>query len=165
MSSGIARIVAVGLAAAVLQEMLMSRISIFGVSPDLLLGFALVVAAIGGAERGAVAGLLAGVIADSLAGGALGPATLAYTIVAFAVGALSDDTTDYSWVIAFTTWVGSVVATFTFVLTSTLLGDLSASAGRAIWVAFVIACVNALLAPFAARALRNVWSRRSEFAW
>lgn len=165
MNTAVARISAVGLVVLVVQELLMSRIQVFGVSPDLLLGFALVVAAIGGAERGAIAGLVAGVVADSLTATPLGPATLTYTVVAFAVGTLSDDTTDYSWVVAFTTWVGSIVAIFGFVLTSSLLGDFSTSVGRMVWVALVIASVNALLAPLAARALRNTWSRRSEFAW
>ena len=164
-NNAIARIVVMAVGVAVLQQLVMSRLEIFDVHPDVLLGFAVVVAATGGANRGAAAGFFAGLLTDIFAATAIGPATLAYTVTAFAIGMFSDDTTDYPWVVFLTTLGGSILGVVLYVVAGGILGDLSATFARIVTVAFVIAMVNAVLGPLIARPLSHVWRQQREFAW
>ncbi len=165
MNNGIARIVAMALAAAVVQQVLMSRLSIAGVHPDVLLGFAIVVAATGGANRGAAAGFFAGLLTDIFTGTSIGSATLSYTVAAFAIGTLSDDTTDYPWVIFLTVLGGSALGVVLYVAVGGVLGDVHTHLSRILTVGGVVALVNAPLAPLVARVLRNAWQVQKDFAW
>lgn len=165
MSNGIARIVAMALAAAALQQMLMLRIEIFGVHPDVLLGFAIVVAATGGANRGAAAGFFAGLLTDIFAATPVGPATLAYTVAAYLVGVFSDDTTDYPWVVVLTTLGGTALGVVLYVIAGGFLGDINTTFSRILTVTFVISIVNAPFAPVLARPLRRVWRQQRDFAY
>lgn len=165
MNNPASRLVAVGLAVVVAQQLLMSHVKVFGVHPDVLLGFALVVGITGGASRGAAAGLVAGIITDAMTSPSVGAATISYTLTAFAAGALSDDTTDYPWVVFMSTLGGSIAGTVAYAIVGGALGDVSTSALHVVRVALIVAVINAALSPLAARPLRSVWKRRKEYAW
>lgn len=72
--------------ALLVQASLASRVSVFGVTPDVVLLVLVYIGISGGQVEGALLGLLAGFLQDTYAPGHMGTNALAKTIVGFVVG-------------------------------------------------------------------------------
>jgi len=71
---------------ALVQTVLLSRVSLWGARPDLMLLVVLVWAVVRGIDEGLVWGFIGGLIVDLLSGGPLGATVLALLAVAFLAG-------------------------------------------------------------------------------
>jgi rod shape-determining protein MreD len=94
----ILRLAACLYAAILLQTVLAPKIAIFGVRPDFPFLLVLMVALFEGSVGGAVAGFLAGLFVGLNSANALGVTSLANTVVAFAVGAISERLDRRGWI-------------------------------------------------------------------
>lgn len=76
------------LVAVLLQTLVVSRVSVLGVTADLFLIFTVVAAISRGSVYGAVFGFVAGLVADTAFMGPLGVRSLIYVLVGYSVGTL-----------------------------------------------------------------------------
>lgn len=71
---------------ALLQDVLLSRVSLLGARPDLLFLAVVCWALLRGSAEGVVWGFIGGLVLDLFSGGPMGGLTVAYTVVAFLAG-------------------------------------------------------------------------------
>lgn len=159
------RVVAVAIAAVVVQHGLMPDLTIFGVHPDILLLLTVVVGITGGADRGAVAGFAAGLATDIFLTTPLGLSAMAYAIAGYLIGLAAVDADDLPWTIGGFAALGTAVGVTLYVVLAGLLSDFSTGSGRWLQVTFILAILNSLLAPLLAPVLARSWRSRRPASW
>ncbi len=160
------RVALVGAVALAVQRTVMVETWVFGVHPDALLLFALCVAVTAGPDKGAIAGFIAGLCSDAFLTSAFGASALCYAVAAFVVGTLALDAADSAVASAPLVAIGSVIGVVGYLVVGAVVKSGSVSLGRAIGVTFVVALVNALLAPLVCWFMRKTSSpRRVSVQW
>lgn len=144
---------------------LVSKLSIFGVHPDLLLIVALCVAVSGGRNRGAIAGFIAGTIADTFMTSPLGLSALAYTVACYGAGAFAEDASTTPLVASAIGAAGALAGFALFVIVGAMTGQVDAAAGHAVGVWIVEAMCAALVVPVGSRLMRNAWTPKDSGSW
>lgn len=158
MSAAALRITAVVACVVITQIALMPHVRFLGVEPNLFLATVLTVGVLGGSDRGAVAGFLFGLVADALTGSPLGVTSLAYCVSVLIVGAIAHESTDYSWVVAVLTALGSVISVAMFVVVGNTALGLEVTLMRTVTIAVVTALTNLGFALFLVPSLRSAFS-------
>jgi rod shape-determining protein MreD len=144
------RCAVVVVAVVIVQISLLSRITIVGVHPDLVVLLAVAAGITGGAELGAVIGFSAGLLFDLMLPGPAGISALSFSIVGYAVGSLQSSVMRASWWIPV---VSALVATAAgetlYAVIRQVLGQPIPSWGHVPTVVALVAIVDAVLAyPF-----------------
>lgn len=130
-------------AALVLQSAVVSHLTIFGATGDLLILVPVTAALTVGPERGAIAGFAAGVAVDLLVTTPFGLTALSYCLVGYAIGAFQDGVLRASWFLPVVAAVGGAALGTTFwVLAATVVGEeglLEAELGRVLLAVSLVA--------------------------
>ena len=136
------------LTALVLHLVVLSRLRVAGVMPDLMLLVGIAAGLTGGPSRGAAVGFVSGLALDLFLQTPLGLSALVFTLVGFAVGTLETGILRASWwipvVIAF---VASAAGELLFALIGAMLGGTQMVSAHLGVVVAVVAVTNAILAP------------------
>ena len=152
--------------AVLLQTVFAPKIAIFGVRPDFLFLVVLLVALFEGAVAGAFAGFLAGLFVGLNSAGALGVSSLANTVVAFAVGAMSDRLERRGWI---TRALVALVATALRDQIEILLATRDVGGSFAMFIRSSLpgGFYTAVLAPPVMRAAEKVigWEKESSYSY
>lgn len=149
------------LATLVLQVTLFSRFSYEGARPDLMVLLAVMGGYRLGPERGAIVGFAAGLSFDIVLSTPLGLSALVYTVIGYAAGATTAGMVRSSrWAASAVAAAGSAVGMLLYALVGAVLGEPTFSGPSLASIVVLVAVVNALLAPLAARALD--WARTDE---
>ncbi|MEA5074922.1 MAG: rod shape-determining protein MreD [Coriobacteriia bacterium] len=154
------------LGAFVLQVMIAPHISVFGVTPNLLLLVVITLAFVEGSSAGATAGFIAGLLMDLLSAGPIGAWALVMTVTGYLSGSLRQNLFAEGWLAPVTVGIiAALVADFAYLVVVTVIG-----VGPAFWQALgrlVLprALYNAVLVmlayPWLARFLRTDRSIKS----
>jgi len=156
-----ARVALVVLVTLVLQVTLFSRFSYEGARPDLMVLLAVMAGYRLGPERGAIVGFAAGLSFDIVLSTPLGLSALVYTIVGYGVGVTTSTMVRTSrWAASAVAAAGSASAMVLYALVGAVLGEPTLSGPSLASIVVLVAAVNALLAPLAARALS--WARTDD---
>ena len=149
------------LVALVLQVTLFSQFSYEGARPDIMILLAVMAGYRLGPERGAIVGFAAGVSFDIVLSTPLGLSALVYTIVGYTVGVATSGMVRTSRFGApLVAAVGSAVGMLLYALVGAVLGEPTLSGPSLASIVVLVAAVNALLAPLAARALS--WAKTDD---
>jgi rod shape-determining protein MreD len=144
-----ARIALVVLGALLVQQTVVGRFELFGVSGDLMVVLAVAAGYHAGPERGAVVGFAAGLAVDLLVSTPLGLTALVYTGVGYGVGMVASTLIRASRLtVVVLAAVAAPVATGTWVLIGILFGQthlLDAPLPRIALVASLVAALAALV--------------------
>jgi rod shape-determining protein MreD len=159
------RFVALVAAAVVIQLAVMPKARIFGVQPEILMLVVLVVGITGGPRRGAVTGFAFGAFVDIMSSFTIGFTAGAYALAGFGVGAVSDDTTEYSWVVSLITALGSIATVAALAIVGNAIGEFNVGLWRVVTIGLVVGLVNAVLAPLLAKFMRSIWTRPRGVNW
>jgi rod shape-determining protein MreD len=111
------------LTALLLQTTVVTRLSLPGDAPDLLLVLVVAFALVEGPLSGMVTGFVAGGLADLMSDHAVGRLALAYVIVGYLTGLASDDADRSVLLPFFAVAAGSAAAVLVFAGEGILLGD------------------------------------------
>jgi rod shape-determining protein MreD len=156
-----ARIALIVLVTLVLQVTLFSRFSYEGARPDVMILLAVMAGFRLGPQRGAIVGFAAGVSFDIVLSTPLGLSALVYTIVGYGVGVTTSGMVRTSrWAAPAVAVAGSAVGMVLYALVGAVLGEPTLSGPPLASIVVLVAAVNALLAPLAARALS--WARTDD---
>lgn len=118
-----ARLAAIGLLAVLLQISFFSRVTVFGVSPDMLTVLVIVFGLLGGAMTGAVAGFAIGLLLDGSLVESLGGSSLVLLGVGYLAGLLRERLALRGALVTSLTCMGlTVVAELGFALVQLTLG-------------------------------------------
>ncbi len=143
------------LGAVVLHTAVFPQLRVFGVAADVLLLLAIVAGLSSGADRGAAIGFGTGLLADCFLQTPFGLSALAYSLVAYAVGAFGSTILHTSrWIPVLTTFVASVGGVVLFAVLGLVLGQEHLVSLRLAPVAAMVGVLNALLSPLALRVMR-----------
>lgn len=149
------RLPPVMLLAVVLHTAVFSQLRFFGVAPDVLLLAGIATAITAGADRGAAVAFGAGLLADCFLQTPFGLSALAYSLAAYAVGAVQSTILHADWWIpVLTVFMGSVFAVLLFAGAGAVLGHEHFISLRLPTVALVVGVANAFLALPAVRIMR-----------
>lgn len=136
------------LTALIVHLVVLSRLRVAGVMPDLMLLVGIAAGLTGGPSRGAAVGFLSGILLDFFLQTPLGLSALVFTLVGFAVGTLGTGILRASWwipvVIAL---VASAAGELLFALIGAMLGETQMVSARLATVLAVVGVTNAILAP------------------
>lgn len=134
----------------IVQISLLSRITVIGVRPDLVVLLAVAAGITGGAELGAVIGFSAGLLLDLMMPGLAGISALAFSLVGYAVGSLQSTVMRATWWIpVLSALVATAAGETLYVVLRQVLGQSVPSWGHASTVVAVVAVVDGVLAlPF-----------------
>lgn len=143
------------LGAVVLHTAVFPQLRIFGVAADVLLLLAIAAGLTSGADRGAALGFGAGLLADSFLQTPFGLSALAYSLVAYAVGAFGSTILHTGrWIPMLTAFVASAGGVVLFAVLGLVLGQEHLVSLRLAAVAAMVGVLNALLSPLALRITR-----------
>lgn len=160
------RAVAIGLFVGLIQLLLVRRISVAGVRPDVLVLAVVVVGVTSGRRGGALTGLAAGFAADTVLLSPVGLSALAYAAAGAAAGHFSSDAQELPWVSSAIAVAASGVAVVAYVVLGLTTGSVSTTPARVLHVVAVVAAINGLLAPFViATVRRGRWSAPRADRW
>jgi len=152
------RTAAVVFGALVLQVCLFARFSYEGARPDVMILLAVLAGFLLGPERGAIVGFASGLAFDLVLSTPLGLSALVYTLVGFGVGAVSGGVVRSSrWIVPAVAAGGSAVGVVVYALVGAVIGEPTLEGPSLATIVVVVAAVNALVAPLAARAI--LWTR------
>lgn len=167
MSPGRLAVVIVGFLT--LQVTLLSRFSYEGARPDVMVLLAVLAGYLAGPDRGAIVGFASGLAFDVVLSTPFGLSALTYTIVGYAVGAVTGGMVRSSrFAPSLVGAAGSAAATLLYAVIGAVLGQPTLEGPSLTAIVVVVAAVNAVIAPLAARALS--WAiaddrdRRTPFA-
>jgi rod shape-determining protein MreD len=119
----VGKVVLLFVIAALLQTLVVSRVSVLGVTADLFLIFTVIVAIVRGPVWGAVFGFVAGVAADIAYLQPLGLRALVYVVTGYVLGTLAARFgTDSLWIVFVYAGGASVAAQFVFGLFQYVMG-------------------------------------------
>jgi len=152
--------------AILLQTVLVPKIAIFGVRPDLPFMVVLLVALFQGSVGGAFAGFLAGLFVGLNSAGALGVSSLSNTVVAFAVGAMADRLERRGWITrALVALIATVLRDQIEILLQTR--DVAGSFAMLFRSSIPGGVYTALLAPLVMRGAEKVvgWDKESSYSY
>jgi rod shape-determining protein MreD len=157
------------LTAVIIQTSLFARVTLFGVSPDLILVVVISLALLEGPSTGAASGLGGGLLRDFLLEAPKGLTGLAYLIVGYAVGSVRPYVQSTSVFLPVSAmFVGSLAASSLYVILSLLLGRQLEPWDRVAQVILFTAVYNMLLAPFVFPLVRRVsamYPREKVYRW
>ncbi len=143
------------LAAVVLHTAVFPQLRVLGVAADVLLLLAIAAGLSSGAERGAAIGFGTGLLADCFLQTPFGLSALAYSLVAYAVGAFGSTILHAGrWIPVLTTAVASAGGVVLFAALGLVLGQEHLVSLRLATVAAMVGVLNAVLSPFALRMMR-----------
>jgi rod shape-determining protein MreD len=152
------------------QVTLLSRFSYEGARPDIMVLLAVLAGYLAGPDRGAIVGFASGLAFDVVLSTPFGLSALTYTLAGYAAGAVTAGMVRSSrFAPSVVAAVGSAVATVLYAVVGAVLGQPTFQGPNLAAIVVVIAAVNAVLAPLAARALS--WAitddrdRRTPFAF
>ena len=161
-SSGL-RLVPVCLVTLLLQLTLFAEVRVGGIAPELPALVAVLAGAMAGAERGSVVAFIVGLVWDVYLSTPLGLSAAAFALVAYAVGAVSEDlfhdTRVQTVALAF---IGSAAAVTAYALLASVLGERGFLGDRLLTIVLVSSAANALLSLIAAPVVR--WAVISPFS-
>lgn len=167
MSPGRLAVVIVGFLT--MQVTLLSRFSYEGARPDVMVLLAVLAGYLAGPDRGAVVGFASGLAFDVVLSTPFGLSALTYTVVGYGVGAATGGMVRSSrFAPSLVAAAGSAAATLLYAVIGAVLGQPTLEGPSLTAIVVVVAAVNAVLAPLAARALS--WAiaddrdRRTPFA-
>lgn len=149
-------LLAVALAAVVLQEGIVQQLTVGGAHADLFLLLAVAAGLAGGAQRGAVVGFLLGLVADLFVPTPYGLSALCYVLVAFAVGlasALPGERPPRLFTVV-TCFAGGVLGTLLYAGLLVLIGQPHIPRSQLTEVVIVVSVASAILALPATAAMR-----------
>ncbi len=153
-----ALVVAVSL---ILQVTLFAQFSYEGARPDVMILLAVMAGYRLGPERGAIVGFAAGLSFDIVLSTPLGLSALVYTIIGYATGAATSGMVRTSrWAAPLVAATGSAAGMVLYALVGAVLGEPTLSGPSLASIVVLVAAVNALLAPLAARALS--WAKTDD---
>ena len=163
------RVAAVVVAALTVQVSLLSRFSFEGARPDVMILLAVIAGYVAGPDRGAIVGFAAGMSFDVLLSTPLGLSALVYTVVGYGVGAATVGMVRSSRIAPIlVAAAGSAIGVLAYALAGTVLGEPTLDGPDLVAIVVFVAAINAVLAPFAVRAISWTISsdsdRRSPFA-
>ncbi|HEX2258771.1 MAG TPA: rod shape-determining protein MreD [Actinomycetota bacterium] len=137
------------LTAVLLQSTVFARLTLFGVSPDLVVAVVICFALIEGATAGAVLGFSGGLLRDLLLDSPKGLTGLSYLIVGYTVGSIRPYLQSTSVMVpAAGVFAGSLSASALYEMLQAMLGRRTGGLDRAIVVILLTAIYNTLLVPF-----------------
>ncbi len=111
------------LGAFVLQVMIAPHISLFGVTPNLLLLVVITLAFVEGSPAGATAGFIAGLLMDLLSSGPIGAWALVMSVTGYLSGSLRQNLFAEGWLAPVTVGVvAALVADFAYLVVVTVIG-------------------------------------------
>ncbi len=143
------------LIAVVLHTAVFPQLRFFGVAPDVLLLVGIATAITAGADRGAAVAFGAGLLADCFLETPFGLSALAYSLAAYAVGAVQETILHADWWIpVLTVFMGSLLGVLLFAGAGAVLGHEQFISVRLLTVALVVGVANAVLALPAVRIMR-----------
>lgn len=137
------------LTAVLLQSTVFARLTLFGVSPDLVVAVVICFALVEGATLGAVLGFSGGLLRDLLLDAPKGLTGLSYLIVGYTVGSIRPylQTTSVMVPVA-GVFAGSLASSVLYEVLQAMLGRRTGGLDRAVVVVFLTAIYNMLLVPF-----------------
>lgn len=145
------------LTAVLFQTTAFSRLTLFGVSPDLILVVVISFALLEGPSVGAVVGFSGGLLRDLLLDSPKGLTGLSYLLVGYIVGSLRPYVQSTSVLVPVGgVFVGSLVGTTLYQTLLVLLGRASLPAGDAARIIVLTSVYNTLLVPFVYPLVRRV---------
>lgn len=157
------------LTAVILQTAVFARLSLFRVSPDLILVAVIAAALVEGPAIGATAGFGGGLLRDLLLDAPRGLTGLAYLIVAYAIGSVRPYVQSTSvFVPVAGVFLGTLCATSLYIVLSVLLGQPAGPAGAVVQEVVLTAVYNTLLVPFVypvVRKLLQMYRREKVYRW
>lgn len=161
---GLARPLAVGallVVALAVQSTVLTRLTLFGVVPQLLFVVVVVLAYLDGERVGVVVGFVAGLLLDlQLPESIMGLTALVYTLVGYAVGHLRHYAPSGSvWTPVSIVAIASAVVEAGYALLAIMLGEQWVSAGDTVRIAALVVLYNTLLTPFAFPLVKRVADR------
>lgn len=143
------------LVAAVLHTAVLPQLRLFGVAPDVMLLVGVAAAITAGAERGAAVAFGAGLLADCFLETPFGLSALAYSLAAYAMGAVQSTILHADrWIPVLITFMGSALGVLLFAGAGAVLGREDFVSLRLPTIVLVVAMVNAVLALPAVRVMR-----------
>ncbi len=143
------------LGAVVLHTAVFPQLRLFGVAADVLLLLAVAAGLTGGPDRGAAVGFGTGLLADCFLQTPFGLSALAYSLVAYSVGAFAATILHAGrWIPVLTTLVASAGGVLTFAVLGLVLGQEQLVSLHLATVAAMVGILNAALSPLALRAMR-----------
>ncbi|MGH2808735.1 MAG: rod shape-determining protein MreD [Actinomycetota bacterium] len=160
--AGIGRILAVGLvvfAALALQTTLLSRLTLLGVIPQLVLVVVICLAFLDGERVGIVSGFFGGLLLDLQLppDSIVGLTALVYTMIGYGVGYFRQYSTGESvWTPVFAVAVGSAAAEASYALLAIILGRSWVTLVFTAKVTGLVVLYDALLTPFVFPLIRRV---------
>lgn len=145
------------LTAALLQTTAFSRLTLFGVSPDLMLVVVISFALLEGPSTGAAVGFSGGLLRDLLLDSPKGLTGLSYLLVGYVIGSLRPYVQSNSvFVPAGGVLVGSLAGTGLYQVLLVLLGRSALPLGNAVRIIALTSVYNTLLVPFVYPLIRRV---------
>jgi rod shape-determining protein MreD len=159
---GIGRVFAVGLvvlAALAIQTTILSRLTLLGVIPQLVLVVVISLAYLDGVRVGLVAGFFGGLLLDLQLppDSIVGLTALVYTMIGYGVGYFRQYSTSESvWAPVFAVAVGSAVAEVSYALLAIMLGRSWVGLVYTAKVTGLVIVYDALLTPFVFPLVRRV---------
>lgn len=160
------RVVLLVALALIIQEALLSNITIHGAHPDVMLLLPVVFGLVGGSERGAVMGFAAGLLTDLFVDTPFGLSALTYTVIGFAVGLTEGDRLGAGW------WMTPLTAAVASAAGVVLYAGLGAAVGQGqmlhehlVTVTVVVGVANGLLAVPATRMARWAMDLGGRGSW
>lgn len=134
-------------------------ISLFGVSPDLLLVVVISISLLEGPMTGAVSAFGGGLLRDLLLDAPKGLTGLSYLLVAYTIGAVRPYVQSTSvFVSVAAVFVGSLSGTILYAVLNILLGQSPQPMGEVLSETVLVAVYNTLLVPFVHPTVRKVTS-------
>ncbi|MDQ4149676.1 MAG: rod shape-determining protein MreD [Actinomycetota bacterium] len=145
------------LTAVLLQSTVFARLTIFSVSPDLVLAVVICFALIDGPTTGSILGFSGGMLRDLLLDAPKGLTGLSYLIVGYVVGSIRPYFQTTSVVVPLMgMFAGSLGASLLYELLEGMLGRRTGSVGRALIVVLLTAVYNTILVPFLYPLVRRI---------
>lgn len=158
------------LTAVLLQTTFFARyVTLFGITPDLILVVVISFAILEGPTVGATSGFGGGLLRDLLVAAPKGLTGLAYLIVGYGVGIVRPYVQSTSVVVpVLGIFAGSLAGSFLYVVLTVLLGEPIHSPARVAQVVFLTAAYNTLLVPFVypvVRKITSVYKSEKVYRW
>ena len=161
---GLARPLAVGavlVAALALQSTVLTKVTLFGVIPQLVFVVVVSLAYLEGEKVGVSVGFAAGLLLDfQLPASILGLTALVYTLIGFMVGSLRHYAPASAvWTPVFGVAVATAIAEGSYAVLAIMMGQRWVSIGNTAKIAGLVVLYNTLLTPFVFPVVRKVADR------
>ena len=141
------------------------QIALFDVRPEVLLLATCLIAVQKGPRLGMFVGFWAGLGADLFTNVAFGTSAFAYVLAGAAAGAMGRDARSTPLVQAVLVFVSSALAVLIFAVVASIVGPSVGSAKHIVWVAFIVALINAVVTPVASRLFLNRGANSLKGRW